>query len=318
MIGIEQLNNSGMKYIGEKGVLLEKKKTLIVVGVARGGTSLISGSLDHLGVFTGENSRKPVFEDTKLARAFEGNNNEMIKDIIEEYNQKHSIWSFKRPMAINYLNSIDELTRNPIYLIIFKDIFSISNRNNISMKQDIISGLAEAHENYGKLIKFISQTKINAFLFSYEKIMISKEVFIDTLINLIGEDSVTDGHKNSALEFIRPNPGEYLNASRITKSVGKIGFIDEFKVIGWGKYISSEEPANVELYVNDQLIEVIQATDFRQHVLKEKIHSTGKCGFLFDLKNSPLKDGDKVSVKLTDDIMFLKNSNQIFKKENAG
>ncbi len=121
-----------------------------------------------------------------------------------------------------------------------------------------------------------------------------------------------------AVKLVNQQEKGYRNASRNTKSIGQIGYIFENRVIGWGKYLSSDVPANVELYINDQLREVKLAKDFREHVQQAKIHSTGECGFVFDLKNSPLKDGDKVSVKLTDDVMFLKNSNQIFRKKNAG
>lgn len=316
MIGIEQLSNSGVKYIGKEGALKENKKTLIVVGVARGGTSLISGSLDHLGVFTGDLSRKPVFEDVRLANAFE-NDNTKAATIIEEYNEKHDIWSFKRPLSVNYIDQIDRLFRNPIYLFIFKDIFSISNRNTISMKLGVINGLVDAHDNYGKILAFIKNNNVNGFLFSYDKIMQNKKAFIDTLISLIGEDNVTNEQKNSAIMFIEPNSKEYLDSSRITKSIGQIGNISEFKVIGWGKYLFSDRPARIELYINDELKEVKLAKDFRKHTLDSKTHSTGECGFSFDLTNYPLKNGDKVSAKLTDDVMFLKNSDQIFKKKNA-
>jgi len=313
MFGLDLLNNTGIQFIGDQQKLLSKEKTLIVVGIARGGTSLIAGTLDHLGIFTGDLSNKPVFEDVKLATSFENNDIEKATDIINEYNNKNNCWAFKRPRSINYNDKINSLCRNPIYLFVFKDIFAVSNRNNISMKSDIISGLQKAHQDYSKILEFISNNDLTGFLFSYEKVMGNKEAFVDLLIDVIGQENVTQNERESALNFIEPNPKEYLHVSRITRGIGQIGSIQENCVVGWGKYAASEKTAIAELYINDKLIDSVEAKDFRQHALDSKIHSSGHCGYVFNLK-TPLIDGDKVSVKLSEDVEFLRNSNQIFKK----
>ena len=309
-MSIELLNNNGIQYIGENKALLAKERTLIVVGVARGGTSLIAGTLDHLGVFTGDKSRQPVFEDVHLSLPLEKNDFSTAQSIIDQYNIKE-VWAFKRPSAINYLEQLDKLCRNPIYLIVFKDIFSVSNRNSISMKTDVVSGLKKAHEDYAKILKFIGNNNPNAFLLSYEKIIGNKEFFVETMIDLIGKEQISPEQKESALAFIEPNPKNYLDASRITKSIGRVGSVEKTRIIGWGKYLHSNKPATVELYINDQLIATKVAQDFRQNAFDKKIHPTGNCGYLFSLQDSPLKNGDKVSVKLTDDVVFLNNSNYI-------
>ncbi len=315
MRGIELLNNKGIRYIGDENTLAAEEKTLIVVGVARGGTSLIAGSLDHLGVFTGEGSNPPVFEDVNLANEFESNDLQSAKQIIEAYNNDHKIWAFKRPSSIDYLNHLNSLCRNPIYLFVFKDIFSISNRNNISMKLDTVQGLKKAHNDYAKILDFIEEKEINSFLFSYEKVMDNKEFFIDTLIDVLGKENIGDEEKTSALNFIEPNPKAYLNASRITRSIGTIGRIEKNRVVGWGKYLHSDKPVEVELYINDKLIETKTAHDFRQHLLDSKKHPTGNCGYVFNLE-SQLQDGDKVAVKLSDDVVYLNGSDHIFKEVN--
>ena len=312
-MGIELLNNNGIQYIGKKEALEAEHKTLIVIGVARGGTSLISGSLDHLGVFTGERSVQPVYEDVKLARALENRSFEEAQTIIEAYNN-HGTWSFKRPSSIDYIAELNKLCRNPVYLIVFKDIFSISNRNTISMKSDVIKGLRNAHENYAKILSFISTESPNAFLLSYEKVMGNKEFFIDTLVDLIDKKKVSPSQRESALNFIEPNSKAYLDASRITKSIGEIGSVEKNTVVGWGKYLHSNEPATVELYINNVLVSSKKAKDFRQHTLDSKKHLTGYCGFIFDLSQIPLQNSDVVSVKLKDDVLFLKGSQNVYEE----
>ncbi len=307
MVGEKLLHNNGIDYIGEKDILDLKQKTLIVLGVGRGGTSLISGSLAHLGIFMGEEAYPPVFEDVKLATQLENKKFEDAKSTIESYNS-NDIWGFKRPSSIEYVKELHNSCKNPIYLIIFKDIFAISNRNTISMKFNLLDSLKSAHTSYGKILSFLSNENPNAFLFSYEKMMQDKELFVDTLIELIGTKRVTPQQKKAALNFIEPNPKGYLDTSRITKSIGKIGNIRKTRITGWGKYLNIDEPATVELYINKQFIKSYIAKDFRPHLLKSKKHPTGHCGFSFDISDSPLKDGDIISVKIEDDVVFLAGS----------
>lgn len=316
MTSIELLNNKGVHYIGNSEALEKAEKTLIVVGVARGGTSLIAGTLYHLGIFTGDKSVPPVFEDVRLATVFETGDEDEAHRIIEAYNEDHEVWGFKRPAAIDYIDKLHEICRNPIYLFVFKDIFAIANRNRISMKLDLLEGLKKAHHDYEKTLNFITEKNVNGFLFSYEKIMENKKLFVDTMAGLAGEGCVSDEQKNAALHFIEPNPQPYLNASRITRSIGQIGGVEKNKVFGWGKYLYIDEPATVELYVNDNLVATTIAKDFRQNLLDKKVHPTGHCGYLFDLSKTPLKDGDKVSAKLKDDVLFLKGSDTTYSEDN--
>ena len=90
-MGIEELANKGIATIGD----LEKskkqtEKTIIIVGIGRGGTSLISGTLAHLGLFTGKRSISPVFEDIKLSKVMEYRDYLSVRQIIVDY-KRHPI-----------------------------------------------------------------------------------------------------------------------------------------------------------------------------------------------------------------------------------
>lgn len=294
-----------MEFFGDERVLEKEEKTLIVIGVARGGTSLIAGVLHHLGIYMGKGSHPPVFEDLHLSNSFEHLLKGSSKKIINEYNNNHKVWGFKRPGSIGYIEKLHKLCRNPIYLVVFKDIFSISNRNNISMKMDIMNGLKKAQNDYNKILNFISKKDINGFLFSYEKVMQNKENFVETIATL-KKDECTIIQKQKALEFIKLNPQEYLNSSRITKGEGRVEHISNRHIKGWAKYSYMGKTAEVELYVNGKLKATTIADEFCQHTLDNKLHPTGKCGFSFNLSSYPLKKGDKIALKIKEDIIYFK------------
>lgn len=142
--------------------------------------------------------------------------------------------------------------------------------------------------------------------------MSNKEKFIDALSLVVGKDNITNEQYSAALAFIEPNPAAYINQSRITRSVGKVGLIEANRVMGWGKLAYSDEPVFVELYVNDELINSQLANHFRANVLNSKMHGTGYCGFAFGLMDRPLQKGDKVAVKVKEDVLFLEGSNVFF------
>jgi hypothetical protein len=174
-MGIEQLENKGFAFLNAENINTEKRQ-IVVVGSARSGTSLVAGALHHLGVFTGDKSNPPVFEDVLLSEAFESNDLESAKAISDRYSKEHDVWAWKRPAALNYLNKIEKVIPNPYYIFIFKDIFAIANRNNISMQADINKGLQNALVDYGKIVDFLSKTKRPVRLVSAEKALHNKSI----------------------------------------------------------------------------------------------------------------------------------------------
>lgn len=311
-MSLEGLKNKGIVSLGNDNID-NIEKTIIIVGVARGGTSLVSGVLDHLGVFTGERSKEPVYEDVKLAEFFECELYDEAQNVIDNYNIDHQVWAFKRPSSINYLDKINKMVRNPYYIFIFKDILSIANRNSISMKMDIVDGLKKAQKDYDKILKYLGKNDLNGLIFSYEKVMQNKNDLLEACINLVGKDKISEEQVSNAKKFIDPNPEQYLDLTRVTKAIGRIGSVEKDKIIGWGKYLHTDQPGVVELYINDKLIQKKVAKDFRQNILDSGQHPTGYCGYIFELSENPLSNGDKISVKLEDDIVFLNASNQIYK-----
>jgi len=192
------------------------KKTFIIVGVARGGTSLLSGTLNALGVFTGDKSVSPVYEDVRLAKYIDSKDNDGAYNVIHEYNKRYDIWAFKRPSIIHSLDLFHDSWRNPIYLFIFKDFLSIANRNVLSMGMDFLQCLNLAYNDYGNIIKFILQNKISGFCFSYDKILSNKRKFIDYLVEKLNIDAERENIYNATL-FIDRDSEEYLDKTRIVE-----------------------------------------------------------------------------------------------------
>lgn len=292
-MAIENLYNTGIKKIGDEAAFQADQKTIIVVGPARGGTSMIAGALANLGVFTGAGSNAPVFEDVRLAGAAENGKVADVRAVVSEYNAAHDVWAYKRPGIIDNFGKIHDTVRNPLYLFIFKDIFSMANRNNISMNMDVVNGLNVALEGYQKITGFINRRNPSGLLLSYDRVVQNKEAFIDVLTQLVTPQATTEEQRAAALEFIDPNSQAYLNASRVTRGAGEVSTLSATEISGTAHYVAApDRPAVVDIAVNGESVAQV-ATEGRQ------FHHTFA---------TPLTAEDTVSLRLTEDVIdFVEN-----------
>ncbi len=302
-MSLSKLENKGCVLINKNSHTKEDQQ-IIVIGTARGGTSLVAGALANLGIFTGDRSVSPVFEDTKLSEAFENKDVASVRSIILEYTNKHKIWAWKRPSSLNYLDEVDKQVPNPFYIIIFKDIFSIANRNSISMKSDISKGLMNALDDYKKIVSFIEKTDKPLLLVSAEKAINYKEELIDIIIEQCKSFGNFSENREKALNFITPNPQDYLDATRITKGKGCVDHYNDQFISGWAFLVNNpENPAIIEILKDDKVIASATANNFRQDLKRLNMHKTGNCGFKMDI--SHLKLNGKYLIKVKDDVVPL-------------
>lgn len=297
MDSLEALRNKGIGYINVDGSATREEKTLIVLGVARGGTSLLAGSLAQLGIYMGH-AAAPVYEDIHLAEAFEKRRYKDAKRIIEAYNREHAVWGFKRPASIRYIKRLIKYTRNPVLLIIFKDLFSIANRNKISMKLGLIPGLNKALGDYTDIVKIINKRYCDMCLFSYEKAMNHPLSFIEELC-AISSLECEETSIAKTLDFIQPDSQEYLDKTRINRLLGNVDRIQPTQISGWAYMTHRNKPVTLELFVNGKSIAETLADLPRSDVKQRANIPTELCGFSFILA-TPLRPNDEIHIVCKD------------------
>ncbi|WP_445360344.1 sulfotransferase [Microbulbifer sp. EKSA005] len=278
-------------------------RTIITVGVARGGTSIVAGALHALGLPMGDKCYSPVFEDLRLSLAFERRSDEHFTEVVAQYNKAHSSWGWKRPSILNHLDFIESKLRNPHFIFVFRDIFSVANRNSISMKTDVKCGLQEALDNYRLMVEFLQKTNSPAMLVSSDKVVRHKEEFVERLIDFVGVE-VSSLQRENAINFISPDPKDYLDKTRITKSRGAVN-IDLLKtglLRGWARGVHHLKPVTIEVEVNGKKVGTTEANIYREHLDKPSIHPTGKCGYELDLKVLGVTPSDTINVRVQDDV----------------
>lgn len=331
------LINKGLYELGEeKRTAEDAPRTIIIFGVPRSGTSIISGVLNHLGVFSGNHSLDPVYEDLVLRQAILSGSLAEVKKIVDDYNNRHKIWFYKHPdlisdamplalsgriakrvnkiagkdrwMPMTGFKHLQNTIRNPRYIITFKDTFAIANRNRISMEADILKNMVEVLRTYKKIPVLLNSLEPNAFLISSEKIVPNKVQFVEDLIQFC-QLNPSEEQRQKAIDFISEKPTKYLRLSRKYRPAGFLDMVSPKAISGWAKYIGYSTAVDVVLLINGKEVATTSADLFRKDLLEQQVHPTGECGFCFtDFDASELKPGAEVRVKIVDDVLDLQQS----------
>ncbi|EDY81951.1 hypothetical protein VDG1235_1571 [Verrucomicrobiia bacterium DG1235] len=304
----DHLINDGLQTFGplSKG----KRKTIIVLGVGRGGTSLCSKALNELGVFTGKDSRPPIFEDIPLSKALEAHNFEEATKLIEEYNQSYEVWAFKRPTTNDTIETLHNLLSNPIYIVIFRDILAIAQRNSLSMEAKPFPTMHSAISDYQKILAFIEKHTPSTLLLSYEKTLKNPEPFINKLLEFTGlKETTSEEKRKNAINSIQPSPRDYLINTSAVKHYGYLDSVIGPKASGWAAYSKSNQKVALDLFVNEKYQTTFIPLDFREDILTKGLHPTGYCGFnISHPAIGKTETGDTIAIRIKETGTDLRNS----------
>ncbi len=285
------------------------RDTYIIVGLPRSGTSMIAGSLERLGIFTGEKSNQVVFEDILLSNAIERGSAAEARDIIQRYNDDYDRWLWKRPAAWTMLRKVLPLFRNPRLIVPFRDVLAIALRNYVSVQSDVDRVLAQHTREYADLVAVLDTVRHPILMVSYEKALADPERYLDTLIEFCGLSPGPESY-DAALNFIEPEPQLYRERARL-KYVGEVAPLEGRSLRGWagiagrpGKY------ALVELRINGKPRKTTTANltvDFRKGMPGRRTD----CGFKFSLPPF-LRKGAVIDVAIPNSDIVLEGSGQVY------
>ncbi len=303
---------------------------VLIIGPARSATSMIAGALHHLGYYSGDGAVEPVFEDVRLREAIKKYDWNEVNSIANSYNSQHEQWLFKwtvparptsvpgrikqlllrQPTEVAKLRKLYHSLGNPKIIVTYKDVFSISNRNRISISSDILDGIRGALAAYEAIRVFLKTENPDVLMISSEKALKNKASLVQHLTDFCGV-SATEKKQQAALDFIEPVPWRYLVSTKSDRCLGYVEPFNGHAVQGWAKFKDSDEAANVTLLIDDTEIATTTATGFRAD-LKEAGHRDGNCAFTFGHADlGKLQPGATVRVRVEGDTQDLSNSPQI-------
>jgi hypothetical protein len=143
-------------------------RTYIVLGLGRSGTSFIASVLGYLGIFCGDKVTPASREDLHLTAPIEANDFMAASKVIENYNERHNVWAFKRPSMVGHAAATEKLFRNPHYIFTHRDFFALALRNEIAISRDIAQSLRNSMASSKHLYAFMESTTAPCLHLSFE------------------------------------------------------------------------------------------------------------------------------------------------------
>jgi len=283
----------------------KSQKTVVIMGVARSGTSMAAQVVKDLGIEMGGNKSSVYNERKDVYSLLEEDKIAEFDALVTQQNDQYDLWGWKRPRSVEYVDRFEERIRNPHYIIPFRDYVSIAVRNNMAINTDPQTNLIDTHVNrYSKVIEFVQQNEQPILLFSYEKAVIYPRYFVSQIAQFLGVSDSKNIEK--AITSIDVGDNRYV---KINKNLGNLDKVSNGKVHGWAKRATSASPLTLKLYVDGNYVKEIVANKPRKdlsqigkHAFSDSFDEIGLVSgvsyqvSVCDQQGTPIKNSPKVYI----------------------
>ncbi len=288
-------------------------KTIIVSGIARGGTSMVAKVLRTAGLFMGERCDDVVHEDVDMSRCLESAGRAPLRALIEARNDTHASWGFKRPNLHELIRPVElSLFRNPRLILIFRDPIAVAQRNIVSMHSYLAIELDCAIKALVALTSFALEAECPVLLISYEKALMKRDVFLDQVLRFCG---IPQSPGDTLQTAIAPENPRYREVTQL-RLEGAIEGIEARKLIGWCRIPENCEAVSLELLVSEMPARAFEANLVRPD------HDTPddqRCrGFACDLTGLELTASSIIGVRMMHRSLRLSGSGQTVGQLSSG
>ena len=194
------------------------RSKVLITGLGRSGTSLIASIIKSIGYHMPYAYKLATNEDSQLRQLLKNGEIQGIKLELDDRVKKHHFVAWKDPKIFSHngieLNKI--LDNEWVYILVFRDPYSIASRNIISQKSDDLdAALYEAAHNQKKLVTFYNLIKIKnpTYLISYEKFLSNKKQEIEKIADFL-KININDQHITQILNNAQKDHEKYLKAQK--------------------------------------------------------------------------------------------------------
>lgn len=215
-IADEQILNRPIQATKSKSITIpvstarvdKKCYTVVVLGVERGGTSMVAGVVRAAGINMGEvvglNHEDPVFIQDDQDR---------LKAHIKQRNAKHDVWGFKMPKMAFQLDFCEKELRNPVYIVAYRNPLSIAD-SWIQRGTGELKGVLQRVQLYQEALnKFYETSTSPILLVNYERAVKDEDAradFVSQIAEFL-ELKLDDETRARAMSMMTNDGGGYLN-----------------------------------------------------------------------------------------------------------
>lgn len=185
-----------------------RERSYVVFGAPRGGTTMVAGMCQILGIPMGENlpdnCEDPDFNWLTLKEEV-ADRIQHMQACVRKRDTQHPVWGWKYPAASQYLEQILPHLRNPHLVCIFRDPLSVARRPVLKRGREPLQALKTAANFYYRNIEVIKAAQVPTLLLSYERALVHPTEFTRELAEFLQCDS--DTSRQAAERYISASGG---------------------------------------------------------------------------------------------------------------
>jgi len=170
--------------------------TVVILGVPRGGTTMVAGVAQRCGLFIGDNLPGNL-EDQRFVR----NDASGLDEIVSQSNQLRNVWGWKYPRAADYLIELLPKLRNPRLVMVWRDPLATASRG-ISRGDPVENSLKRVVLFQTRNVRLMQEADCPILHVSYEKAISDPLPFAETLAAFIGGSTPADTQE--LIAFMEP------------------------------------------------------------------------------------------------------------------
>jgi hypothetical protein len=193
-------------------------KTVIVFGVARGGTSMVAGAVRGLGFYMGH-----ALENNNEDLDFSYKSLDYMRQVIVRRDVQYRKWGWKFPAAANYLDELLPNVRNPHLCIVTRDLAATSAGHVRWHKREASFAISDILLQTQKNFLLAVRWRVPALLVSYEKATQRPGRFINELSQFLGEPVEVDREK--LIAYL--GPGKYKKFEDVVSGPEPLDALEE-------------------------------------------------------------------------------------------
>lgn len=233
---------------------ITKKKSVVICGVSRGGTSFAGSVFHHLGVpfsRAGERHIGRRYEHRQLRAAFVAKDSDAVKRIATDFSQQYDTWAWKLPAIHKDFTFLAGLIPNPHYVFIIKEPLSVAVRKVELKGKETLRSLRRVLSVYQHLTDLALATEQPLMLISYDRAVARMEPFLRDAAKFGGVEKydskkVLAAIRGDGARYFRHEAEELAARPRISKAAANAAVANKLAAIRAASNGRNDTPVRTE------------------------------------------------------------------------
>lgn len=166
-------------------------RTYIILGVSRGGTTMVAGVANRLGLDLGSGYghtfEDPRFNLNELATQHDSREEQLavMRDSIAERSAERDVWGWKFPNAHRYLADVIGEVRRPHLVLVCRDTAAVIGRGR-RPQEEVRNALVRTAQMNLKNMRLLKRFDVPGLVISYERALAQPLSFTGDLADYLG------------------------------------------------------------------------------------------------------------------------------------